>query len=237
MSDDSARIDLKLEDLMNAKRPVGAGSDSTTDEFYYKWKIFEKRLQVSMNFFNYHAQQRYQAFNFFILFAGILAAAFATLIEAQQFILASCVSGLGCLIAYCFACIEHRNEELVHIAEDNLGNLEKDVLFDGYCREIEWPHRRRRIPFLWQQKENKEKRQLGFQLREKADLNELGKSYFRHGRWIPTVQYLIVVAFFLGALGAFYKPDWLLVTQKMSDNSNPPSETHNASPTPEVAKR
>lgn len=161
-----------------------------------KW-LAERRFEYAWRYFEFHAGQRMTVFNFFILFSGILANAYGLLFRAGEHFAAGAVAFTAAVISLFFLFLEHRNEELVHLAEDNLRKLENDFLFRGFEAEIAWPRRRRWL--FWWEPSSKVTRQLGILLRQDAD----GPSPYSHGIWIPVIQFLIAAAFLAAAVAGF----------------------------------
>jgi cobalamin biosynthesis protein CobD/CbiB len=157
------------------------------------WKLLKIRFDYGWNFFDLHAKQRTTMFNFFILFSGVLANAYVLLIRNDYIFLSTFVSVLGVIISLLFIFLDRRNEELVHVAEDVLLSLEKDILFKDYNRIIDWPKQR---TWLGKMESHKAERQLGIILREEADKNDHKESKYAHGTWLPLIQ-LIIAMFFL----------------------------------------
>jgi hypothetical protein len=156
-----------------------------------KW-LFEKRLEYARYFFDHHAKQRMQMFNFFLIFAGFIVAGYATILKEYAPI-SSALAVVGAGLTVLFIFLDRRNEELVHITEDVLGALESDVLFSGYERNVPWPRRRT----WWGRMEARpQRRPLGIFLRQRADDEKLGEpSKYEHGRWIPRFQRCIFILF------------------------------------------
>lgn len=108
-------------------------------------KLHEMRMRYAWDWFQYHADQRLKAFNFFLVIAGILVAAYGTAmkealtpIKAGEIIVvnphaesyerfAAAVATCGMVIAIAFLCIEVRNVELVDCGRKWLDSLEQDL--------------------------------------------------------------------------------------------------------------
>jgi hypothetical protein len=119
--------------------------------------------------------------------------------RAEQPVLGSIFLIIAGIIAYLFNLLDRRNEELIHIAEDNLRELERDIIFAGFKRTVDTS--RRRKGFWGSVIKNEEERQLGIFLRDDSD----PKSKWEHGRWIPTIQYVIALSFCILGLCIFVK--------------------------------
>lgn len=182
--------DLKLTELkVNPDRAGGASSD--------KWRLFENRLNYAWKSFEHHAKQRYTAFNFFIVFVGILASAYGTLFREGEFVIAAAMAAIAAYITYVFKRLDQRNQELVYVSEDVLYALEKDVLFDRY--------RRQRLSEIEKWKLKSEPsggpptaKLLGILLGQE----EISPN--RHSKWFPCLQNFIILCFVFGAGVAGY---------------------------------
>ena len=153
-------------------------------QFDYGWKYFD-----------FHAKQRTTMFNFFILFAGMLANAYVLLLSKDFFVLSLLTAILGVLISVSFIFIDRRNEELVHIAEDILLYTEKDFLFaEQKTYEIKWPRQR---DLLGRMQATNEKRKIGIFIREEDDEKDGHKSKYSHGKWLTKIQEAIAISFVL----------------------------------------
>ena len=210
-------LDLSLDDLKSPPSPTGAaaasGAPPSPNLLDQKKWLFDQRFKYGVDLFKFHADQRMKMFQFFLVFVGLFAGAYATLLT-KGYLLASTVLGLlASILTFGFLFLEHRNEELVHIAEDVLASLESDALFVGYKRPIPWP--RRRNWFGWMGAKDLTPRPVGIFRREAADIygeyrdqtNEKEKcdkqdrSHFEHGRWLPMIERLILLMFlFLAVL-------------------------------------
>jgi hypothetical protein len=169
---------------------------SDNDLLAQKEWLFEKRLNYALDFFKYHAGQRMSMFNYFLIFVGLVLNGYASLLKDGYDHLASGLAIMGAVLTTFFIFLERRNEELVHISEDVLEWLEKDVLFAGYKRDIHWPHRRSWLGFM---DKSRESRPLGIFRRQAEDQREkpygANPSDYEHGTWLPWFQYLIFGSF------------------------------------------
>jgi hypothetical protein len=171
--------------------------DSLVEEkkLEYLWKLMEMRFDYGWNYFDSHAKQRTTMLNFFILFSGILANAYVLLVKDKYLLPSIIVAFLGIFVAIMFNFIDRRNEELVHMAEDVLLSLEKDVLFKDYKRLIEWPRRRNLLGSMG--KSSLQERQIGIFIREEADERDANKSLYSHGIWLPWIHKIIALFFLI----------------------------------------
>src|SRR5258708_16645287 len=147
-------LNLRLSDMRAAIGPseVKAGMDTKAEAsgktrtaptlFDQQWRLFEKRLDYGLKFFDHHAKQRMSMFQFFLIFVGFIFAGYGSLFKDGNFEVAAGLAILGAALSFCFIPLDRRNEELVHVAEDLLGSLERDVLFAEYEQKMAWPHRR-----------------------------------------------------------------------------------------------
>lgn len=204
------------------------GDDRTT-QIGDAWKRFEKRFEYAWNFFDFHAKQRMQVFNFFIVFSGIMANAYALSIGYGNLEVAAAVGFVGAIVSFFFKLLDHRNEELVNLAEDILFDLERRLLFKDYRVDKELPSRRnwlgakQKLPrvkhfqlgiFLREDHEAAESNKDIETIKNRYDLDEpsaktfksyYGESRFSHGKWIPVIQWLFCFVFLLGGGFAFFQ--------------------------------
>ena len=215
--DNVPATDLFLEDLAGK-----AGAESTLIS-NQRW-LFERRLQYGVEFFKFHADQRMKMFQFFLVFVGLFAGAYATLLTKGYDFDSSLLGLIAAILTLFFLFLEHRNEELVHIAEDVLASLESDVLFARYERPIPWPRRRS----LWRMGPRAlTVRPGGIFRREAADIygefrdgkeppkscpncsqgkEKDSRSKFEHGKWLPRLQLAILGLFVVLAVLPWLPP-------------------------------
>jgi len=177
---------------------------STLDEKQkpeYAWKLISIQFDYGWKYFDFHAKQRTTMFNFFILFAGMLANAYVLLLNKDFFLLSLLTAIFGMFISFTFIFIDRRNEELVHIAEDVLLYIEKNFLFNEIKCDIKWPRQR---DWFGKMKFELKRRQIGIFMREEADEESNFKSKYSHGKWLTKIQEVIAVLFFLFSLYSIY---------------------------------
>lgn len=98
--------------------------------------IYEAKMTYAWNWFQYHADQRLKAFNFFVVILGILVAAYGA--AMKEFVTASNhpeayewfaigVAVCGALISIAFLFIDVRNRELVDCGRRWLDSLEHGI--------------------------------------------------------------------------------------------------------------
>jgi hypothetical protein len=184
-----------MDEHPSAPPQTGAGVDAA-HEFDHEWKLYEARFEYAWKYFDFHATQRTTMFNFFVLFSGFVIDACIRLFQSQNWLTLLSVSALGTVVTLFFVFLDRRNEELVHVAEDILRALEKDVLFKGFIRTSKFKQR------TWRGKmvEKEETRRLGIFVREEDDEKAKRKSKYLHGTWLPRIQYTIGAVFFFLAL-------------------------------------
>jgi hypothetical protein len=172
--------------------------DFKDNDFDHKWKVFEKRHSYAWGYFDFHAKQRTTVFNFFWIFAGVILGACASAIKDANMVLCGILGGLGVVITVCFAALDRRNEELVHVAEAVLESLENDVLFKNYRARIEWP-KRRKWWGGWVKRSEQDVR-LGILVGDAVKGTDgKGESKYAHGTWLPVLQWFMF-CIFLGFL-------------------------------------
>jgi len=84
----------------------------------------EVRLNYAWGWFQYHAAQRFSAFNFFLLVVGALTVAYANAATHHSRTLGAAVALLGTFMAAGFAAIDTRNEQLVDCGRVELAEVE-----------------------------------------------------------------------------------------------------------------
>ena len=152
-------------------------------------EIFNTRFEYAWKYFNFHATQRTTMFSFFLVFSGISINACVLLLNSEKYILLGLSSLMGIVMSIMFIFLERRNEELVHISEDILRTIEKEVLFKNSKHQIEWPKRRS----LWGRMiEFKEKEvPIGIFIRQDYDKENCGESRNLHGTWLPWIEIMM----------------------------------------------
>ena len=82
-------------------------------------------LTYTWNWFAYHASQRLQAFNFFLLILAALATGYLTALDKDYGLLQIAIGMAGILISFAFLALDFRNEQLVTDGRDALRQLER----------------------------------------------------------------------------------------------------------------
>lgn len=155
-----------------------------------QWDLYNARFNYAWKYFDFHATQRTTMFNFFIIFSGFFIGACAQLFREGHYHFVGILSLFGFIISFFFIFLERRNEELVHIAGDILHELEKEVTFTKFARNVVCPNRRK-----WWGGRLKDRRDvpLGIFMRQDHEDNDpkIKKSENSHGRWLPWIELLI----------------------------------------------
>jgi hypothetical protein len=160
-------------------------------QFDYAWK-----------WFSFHADQRVKMFNYMLIVFGIFAAGIANALDKH---IPSTVIAIFCfiaaLLAFVFALLDRRNQDLVWLGEDVLMHLERQGIFgtdlkiDGrYGKEVDFA-------ILWRQalEERRASDRIRNALRNKMCAEviillrdmKLGK----HRTWLRIVGWTIAVLF------------------------------------------
>jgi hypothetical protein len=188
-----------FQDELGAPVPIDPAHASQIE---HQWKLYTARFEYAWRYFDFHAKQRTTMFNFFVVFSGFVVTALVSLFQKGDDGLLLIASGFGTVITLFFVFLERRNEELVHIAEDVLRALEKDVLFKDCERTIKWPKQR---TWLGKMVEAEKKGvTLGILIRQDYDEQKGRKSRYEHGKWLPRIQYAIAASYVLFLLFAIF---------------------------------
>jgi hypothetical protein len=84
----------------------------------------EVRLNYAWGWFQYHASQRFSAFNFFLFVVGALTVAYANAAAHHSRTLGAAIAVVGAFMAVGFAAIDVRNQQLVKYGQDELASVE-----------------------------------------------------------------------------------------------------------------
>jgi hypothetical protein len=87
------------------------------------------QLNYAWQWFSYHATQRTNMLNYFLVGIGILANAYVAAVTAKFTLVATSIAILGAVVSFSFFMLEVRNRSLVGYAQDVLRRLERDYLF------------------------------------------------------------------------------------------------------------
>jgi hypothetical protein len=89
-------------------------------------EIEKVALDHAWNWFNLHAGQRMQTFNFFLIATAFLIAAYASLLEKLP-LAALAVSLVGAWIAFWFTRLDNRTRQLIDAGEDVLKTCQESI--------------------------------------------------------------------------------------------------------------
>ncbi len=95
-------------------------------------ELAAKRLDYAWGWFQFHAKQRMDMFNYFLIVTGILATAFVDLIKDGHPHLSQTLAGLGATTAFGFLVLDLRNKHLVDKSVRILKVLENNDIFADY---------------------------------------------------------------------------------------------------------
>jgi hypothetical protein len=204
---------------------MSSGQQKTTSEADNDWRLFQARYNYAWACFDFHAKQRMTMFNFFLIFAGFVINAWVQAMDKQLYIPAIVVSLVGAVVAAVFVFLERRNEELVYIAEDVLEKLENDILFDFSFKATVVSPRRRGLLGNPLAKAKSEIR-LGILNRQAAEEKAEGQSKYSHGKWMPRIQFIVLIAFLIFA---FISLSWQV--SKTPATTSTPAATSTTKPT------
>jgi len=184
-------------------------------------EVEKQRFEYAWRWFNYHAGQRMQLFNFFLIITGILANAYVGAYEKGTNLMRLAISLIGTLQSFGFLAFDIRSRELTRYAEDILEKIEYDKLFpEGYSDS--------RI--------NKG-RDLGLIICESTGnmregrLHERGwKNILKMKVWIRSIEIIVGLVFLTGLIGA--------ISQINSHEATTPSQaTVNSNSTNQISTK
>jgi hypothetical protein len=93
------------------------------------------KLDYSWKWFAFHAIQRTNMLNYFLVGIGILANAYVAAVTSKFTLVALSIAVLGAAVSFSFFMLELRNRSLVGYAQNVLRGLEREYLFaadDGH---------------------------------------------------------------------------------------------------------
>jgi len=98
-------------------------------------ELLKMRLDYAWNWFEYHAGQRTRMVNYFLIFTGILGAAYGNIVtkegnDHQGLEIVLMIAGL--VMSVGFVLLDFRNKQLVKLGEDVLRELERQSLFKSF---------------------------------------------------------------------------------------------------------
>lgn len=155
---------------------TGEPKDLLSARFDYAWKWFD-----------FHARQRMQLFNFFLIITGVAATAFASAYEKDLHFINLAVSSVGVVSAIGFIIFDIRSRGMTRRAEDILHELEQKQLF------IQAPdlHGREPIPGPMSAED-------GRRMREGWGLKRGLLFFFKMKTWIRLIEFCVLAAFIAG---------------------------------------
>ena len=95
-------------------------------------------LTYAWNWFAYHANQRLQAFNFFLLILAALATGYLTALDKDYGMLQIAIGVAGILISFAFLALDFRNEQLVTDGRRALRMLERALEIDIHRADYDY---------------------------------------------------------------------------------------------------
>ncbi len=148
----------------------------------------EKAFQYAWDWFSYHATQRLNAFNFFLIIMGFVVVGYSTSMGlGQKGLLLGFFLGLfGVLTSIAFIILDIRNEELVNCGRNALDKLECKV---GLT--------------IRRDDKNREYLLVGW-----PNLKSLLKPVVKHGFWFRLIQLITGIAFLFAAIYALRGFTW-----------------------------
>jgi hypothetical protein len=81
-------------------------------------------IDYAWKWFAYHAAQRMQTFNFFLILMGALSVGYYQAYQSKSDVYAAIVASFGAVVAFAFVVLEVRNEELVNVGRNALQSIE-----------------------------------------------------------------------------------------------------------------
>jgi hypothetical protein len=223
-----------MDDTTNGHEPESAQSPPadceacSKDRFDYAWKWFA-----------YHADQRVKMFNYMLVVVGIFAAAVTAAFDKGMPFVALALCATAAVLALVFSRLDRRNQELVHLGEDVLVDLEKT-----------WFFKRNGPPTAADDNSNApaaSKEEPGILVRgrsRKAEdwhpFHDMGKSVAKtsfwkyaydayvgkHRFWLRATAYLIAMLFGFAAWTIIYRPEWARPTS--ASKCSPDEATHDS---------
>jgi hypothetical protein len=151
---------------------------------------FDDRMKYAWGWFQYHADQRLKAFNYFLVIIAFLVTAYGAVLKeasgeakSQDYPwYAVVIAGCGCMIAIAFFFIELRNTELVDCGREWLDRLEGELNMDIRQRDVGRTHVSRIVTAL-----------------------PLPYAIIKHGFWIRAIYIMALVGFAQAAWFAYSK--------------------------------
>jgi hypothetical protein len=91
----------------------------------------DDNLNYAWRWFSFHAKQRVDMFNYFLIGTGILAAAYAQAFDKTP-VAGAIIAAVALFMTFSFLMIDKRNRCLYQLGLDVLKNIEKDAVPDAY---------------------------------------------------------------------------------------------------------
>jgi hypothetical protein len=149
-------------------------------------EVEEIRFEYAWRWFDFHAKQRMQLFNFFLIITGILANAYVAAYSSHLHFMTIAVSLLGVLQACGFFVFDLRSRQLTRFSEDVLEKLERDWIFPESFAESHL-NRGQRLSILLRDSEQN--------MREGSDRPRGLGGLLKMKIWIRTIELFVGLAF------------------------------------------
>lgn len=203
---------------MSANNPGEIKSTSDEDNLT---EVEKQRFEYAWDWFNYHAGQRMQLFNFFLIITGILANAYVSAYEKGSELMRFAISLIGALQAFGFFVFDVRSRELTRYAEDVLEKIEIDKLFpDGFNSPS--INSGQTLGLL--------RRESTSKMREGHTRARKWKTLLKMKVWIRSIEIIVGLVFLTGlivAVSHYYNPP-KLTTPNQASASSAKQEASNA---------
>jgi hypothetical protein len=161
-----------------------------------EFELDKLRFDYGWKWFSFHADQRTKMFNFFILAAGILATAVFSWYHQKTVACLLCATGV--LVSVIFSRLDRRNQTLVMMGEEILGDLERRRLFGEHATFKLRDNQVRPFGILWRQAQEDVQAPPSFLKSARAG---------KHRVWLPGIAYLAAALFCAAGVGFYFSPD------------------------------
>lgn len=191
-------------------------------------EVEKQRFDYAWDWFDYHAGQRMQLFNFFLIITGILANAYVGAYEKGSELMRFAISLIGALQAFGFLVFDVRSRELTRYAEDVLEKIEIDKLFpDGFSSPS--INSGQTLGLL--------RRESASKMREGHTRARKWKTLLKMKVWIRSIEIIVGLVFLTGlvvAVSHYFNPQKLTTPNQVSAspakqeaaNANSPASTN-----------
>lgn len=98
--------------------------------------LLKDAIDYSWKWFSYHAAQRMQTFNFFLVLVGALSVGYYQSFSASIYWYSAAVAFVGVWVSLALFIVEVRNEDLVQLGRDALKSIEERPEFHSLPREV-----------------------------------------------------------------------------------------------------